>query len=260
MFAGRLALTLLTLLLALLVSPALARAGSLTVSAQASVVRDSLGGSGHSLFFSLDVPLDRVARSRASFVADDAAPREPPPRLKRPRPPLLSHELVRRTVRQALIAGGRTEARRRLQGLASRARTSAALPEVALRGDRTVDETLRLTPTLDDPYRYTQAGGVRLSVGARLSWRLDRAVFASEELMVERLRGQRDAADARRIERVLRALFAWHRAVQVADSPDAGDDERAEAELVALEQGFTLDVLTGGWFGEHVSAPSRRRR
>ncbi len=265
MVAGRIVFLSLVFCSVVSLWGARARAAPLQFSIQGEVMKDSLGGAGHALFFSLTVPLDRAARAAGPPLMTDAAatetesaakdtsqraPRRSEGSAKRP---LLTREIVRQTVLRSLRASGRTEAMRRLGSLSSRARGSAALPEVMLRGDRTTDDTLRLTPTLDDPYRYTQAGGVRLSLGARLTWRLDRAIFASEELAVQRLRIQQSQVDATRIRRTLTALFAWHRAVLRANDPGELPEDRAEARVAALEHAFLLDILTGGWFGEHVA-------
>ena len=109
------------------------------------------------------------------------------------------------------------------------------LPTLRLRAARTTDESLRLTPTIDDPYRYTQAGGTSLLFEARLDWKLDRLVFADEELGVERLLGDRENAAARLAERVLRLLVAWQRAQLRAADAGLEPEQRALAELEALE-------------------------
>ncbi len=166
---------------------------------------------------------------------------------------VLRPALARAAVRAALRAHGYPAARRRLSSMASRARVSATLPEVRLRAARTNDESLRLTPTSADPYRYTRAGGSTLWFEARLTWKLDRLVFADEELAVERLRQRRDKARLELVQHVLAALFAWQRALVKAADTSLLPNERTLAELDAIEAEATLDVLTGGWF-------SKRRR
>jgi hypothetical protein len=151
-------------------------------------------------------------------------------------------------VRAALRAAGRASAERWLDGLDSRSRTSSLLPQLRLRGGRTVAESLRLSPTVSDPYRFVQAGGTDLFFDAQLTWNLDRLVFASEELAIERLKQQRDAADAALVRRVLETLFAWQRAVADCASPGLSVDERSDCTLRTLETTVTLDVLTDGWF------------
>ncbi len=218
---------------------------------------------------SLTVPLERMAapavlpvaggkrRARRKQVEEAETGAEPapsPPTVREPEPLpvlVLKPELARRVVRAALRAAGSARARRRLSSLSSRARSSAALPELRLRGERRFDESLRLAPTIDDPYRYTQAGGTSTALEARLTWRLDRLVFADEELRVERLRMQRADGDARRVERVLKALYDWQEALLVRDDRTRPADERALAAVRAVHAAAVLDVYTDGWFSAH---------
>ena len=213
---------------------------------------------------SLGVPLDRALAPRGALklTESSAAPRAPSPRTSSL---LVTPGLAHATIRAALRAGSRARTESRYGSLASRARASAALPVLRLRATRTTDESLRLTPTSSDPYRYTQAGGVSLALEAQATWNLDRAVFADEELQVEHLRRLRAQQDARLVEDVLRALFAWQRAVVDAAAPDAPPEERELAELRVIEAEVRLDVMTGGWFSPRApalrkNALSRRRR
>jgi hypothetical protein len=165
---------------------------------------------------------------------------------------VLTEELAHATLTRALLVAGHRSARHRLDGIASRARASAGLPELRLRAARVTDESLRLSPTLDDPSRYTHVGGTNLLFEARATWQLDRLLFANEELAVERLRGEQARARAALAERVLKALFAWQRGELKARAPGADAVQRAEFLLAALEAELILNVLTGGWFSEAV--------
>lgn len=162
--------------------------------------------------------------------------------------------LARAAVHAALRAHGYPAARRRLSSMASRARLSATLPELRLRATRSNDESMRLSPTSSDPYRYTQAGGTTLWFEARLTWKLDRLVFADDELAVERLRQHNDKARIELVEHVLAALFAWQRALVKASDTSLLPNERTLAQLDAIEAEATLDVLTGGWFSKRLDA------
>ena len=173
---------------------------------------------------------------------------------------MLTKELVRATLSRAWVLAGHRAARVRLDGLVSRARAAAALPELRLRAARVTDESVRLSPTLDDPYRHTQAGGTNLLFEARATWKLDRLLFADEELAVERLRGEQARARGALAERVLKALFSWQRAELAARSPKADADERAKSRLLALEAELTLDMLTGGWFSDVVQRAANQAR
>jgi hypothetical protein len=165
----------------------------------------------------------------------------------------LTPALARATVRAALRASSHAVIERRLAGAASRARASAGLPEARLRGARVIDESLRLSPTVDDPYRYSRAGGTNLLFEARLTWKLDRLVFADEELGIERLRTENARSRGQLVERVLKALVAWQRALVRAADPAALPHERELLQLSALEAELVLDALTAGWFSTLVT-------
>jgi len=215
-------------------------------------------------FLSLDVALERFVAPRAMRVGLYLA-EGPPKKENEPAPeptaavpasvppvPRLSSRLARGSVRRALATAGYLNARSRLSGLATRARSSAVLPELALRTQRSSGQTLRLTPTTDDPYRYTQAGTSELSFEARLTWHLDRLVFADEEVTLERLQIERDAAERRLIAYVLERLEIWQRGKARAADPNTEGEERETAALAAIAAAVELDVLTDGWFSQAI--------
>lgn len=187
----------------------------------------------------------------------DAAPGSPVPSAPANAPspppaPVLSSKLARGAVRHALASAGYLDARSRLYGLATRARTSAVLPELGVRTLRSTGQLMRLAPTSDDPYRYTQAGTSELTLEARLTWHLDRLVFADEEVALERLQIERDAAERRLIDYVLERLEVWQRSrVQAAD-PNTDPEQRDSAELAVIATAVELDVLTDGWFSQAI--------
>jgi hypothetical protein len=176
-----------------------------------------------------------------------------------PEPPV-HHEvdpgLARAAVARALRVS-RLDDTRRLDSLASRARASAALPELRLRGARSVDDSIRWSPTVADPYQTTRAGGVDWLLEARLGWRLDRLVFDDAEIQVERLRAQQRQERARLVEQVVRALVSWHQARRQLQDRLASDEDRLLAELEELEARARLDVLTDGWFSRAARPASR---
>ncbi|HVU05820.1 MAG TPA: hypothetical protein VHE30_28925 [Polyangiaceae bacterium] len=177
------------------------------------------------------------------------APAEPPvvPAPAAPGPRVTA-ELARGAIRAALHAAGFPEKFATLAGLATRARTSALAPELVLRATRSTDQSLRFTPTLDDPAHYSEAGGAGLWLEARLVWHFDRLVFDRDELSVERLVVDRADAAAKLTAKVLELLFAWHRARLRAEDEAADPADRAMEGLRAAELAVTLDILTGGWF------------
>jgi hypothetical protein len=237
--------------------------GALSLSLQGAL-RGSSDGRRESLaLVSLTIPFERFGSSRLAqanggAAADGASaptvpsPAGPAPAMARRRTVelALSPVLARAALRVALRTAGFPESRARLYSLKSRARSSAILPTLRLRAARTTDESLRLTPTIDDPYRYTQAGGASLLFEARLDWKLDRLVFADEELGVERLQNDRANAEARLADRVLKLLVAWQRGRLRAADPSLEPEQRALAGLEALEAEIYLDLLTDGWFSE----------
>ncbi|HEX2879283.1 MAG TPA: hypothetical protein VHO25_07080 [Polyangiaceae bacterium] len=162
----------------------------------------------------------------------------------------LSAAFVQAAIRAALRAQQANERDEQLDSLRSRSRSSAALPELRLGAGRSTDQSVRLSPTTDDPYRYTQAGGADLWLEARVSWQLDRLLFAREELTIERLRDAHYQAKAKRARAVVDALFAWQKALLEAQDPERSVQEQLLAQLRAAHQAAVVDALTGGWFSE----------
>lgn len=162
----------------------------------------------------------------------------------------LSAAFISAAVRAALRAQKATEREERLDSLRARSRASAALPELRLGAGRSTDQSVRLAPTNDDPYRYTQAGGADLWLEARVSWQLDRLLFAREELSIEQLRNTHYQAKAKRVQVVIDALFAWQKALLEAQDPERSAQEQLLAQLRAAHQAALVDILTGGWFSE----------
>jgi hypothetical protein len=169
----------------------------------------------------------------------------------------VSSALVMETVTAALRAAGNAEMRRMLSSMAARARTSAALPELWVRAARSTDDSLRLSPTVDDPYHYTALGGAGTWLEARLAWHLDRLLFDRDEIAVERLRREHTEAMGRLIGKVTAALFAWQRAVLRMEDANAAEEDLAQAVVARAEAEATLDLLTAGWFGKRVTRGER---
>jgi hypothetical protein len=234
---------------------------SLLLSLQGAL-RGSNDGRRESLaLVSLTIPFERFGAPRLAQTSEGPEVKEAPateaaaptPARRRAAELSLSPALARATLRFALRTAGFPVRRARLDSLLNRARSSAILPTLRLRAARTTDESLRLTPTIDDPYRYTQAGGTSLLFEARLDWKLDRLLFADEELGVERLESDRANAEARLADRVLKLLVAWQRGRLRAADTSLEPEQRALAGLEALEAEIHLDLLTEGWFSEQPS-------
>jgi hypothetical protein len=220
-------------------------------------------------WLSVTLPISALMRPsvRPAALAEAASAPEPTastPAPAEPTEPELSFRALRafadfsrRASRVAFSVRGVAAERRRLDSLAIRARVSAALPELRLRAQRNTDQALRWAPTSDDPYRVTQADGAGTTLEASATFRLDRLLFADEELSIERERRQAGEQHLELERSVLEALLALFRARQLGCSP--GIDEAARAEqLIRVAERFTeLDALTAGWFAEH--APSFAR-
>ncbi|MEO7038290.1 MAG: hypothetical protein ABI548_30250 [Polyangiaceae bacterium] len=225
-------------------------------------------------FLAVSIPFDRLAAPRmppvpAVSAVPIGAPRlaeDPPKKQTEATPPAapsprhksepgllrLTPRLARGAVRHALANAGYFDWRARLRSLSGRARSSASLPELRLRALHSTGETLRLTPTTDDPYRYTQAGTSQLAFEARLTWHLDRLVFSDQEVSIERLQTERDAAERRLIDHVLSRLALWQRSRVRAADVDSEPEVRETAELEAVGAAVELDVLTNGWFSQAI--------
>jgi hypothetical protein len=176
-------------------------------------------------WLTLTLPLDELAMPRVAQQPIVPPTPSPTPTPSPPTAPPASAPLVsfaqlraltdfsRRATVIALGVAGAAAERRRLDSLASRARASALLPELRLRAVRNTDQALRWVPTTDDPYRVTQADGAGMILEASATFRLDRLLFAREELTVERVR-QRAGEERLKLEtRVQSALLGLFRAL-----------------------------------------------
>lgn len=225
--------------------------------------------SGFSGFLRLEVPLDRVARPTllsepAEPESDEETEAEKPsePARERVRVPLslaarVDSAFVRALVREAVRLRGYPLAHSRLDGLDTRARVAALLPQLSLRAVRSTDQSLRLTPTGAERYDFTQTGGDDLLLEARATWDLDRLVFASEGLRVEQLRGEYAEAADRLTLLVLRHVFAWHQARARLFSQTLEPEAELSAELELFEAETALEVLTNGFFGRLLAQRAR---
>jgi len=165
---------------------------------------------------------------------------------------VLSPALARGAVRAACKAARLDEADARLDGLASRAKTSALLPELRLRATRVIDESESLAPTEYDPARRTASGAATTWLEARATFRLDRLVFADDEIAVERLRLARATERTKLVAKVLELLDAWQRAHTTVVDPGAKPEAQVRAALAVAATEASLDVLTNGWFSRAI--------
>jgi hypothetical protein len=211
-------------------------------------------------------PQDPTGATPSAAVAAEA------PKLQAP--VLITPEVAQSAARAALRSARLEDASARVDALASRARASALLPEIRLRASRLVDEAQALSPTEYDPGRVTASGGTSVWLEARGTWRLDRILFADEEIALEKMRHDRADEQAKLTQRVLDLLFTWQRAVALEATLEAQEaqgagpadlEARVAAALKVAEAEASLDVLTGGWFGRwrrsaEATPPRRRAR
>jgi len=242
--------------------------GSLWIAVNASLHRGKDGIPTYGAMLLLGVPLERLATRRPASVRiaegakqEEKAKPAPPAPGERP-PPLrlpvqVTPSLARGAVQAALSRAKLADPDARLDALVSRARSSALLPELRVRVSRTIDEGQTLSPTEYDPARTTATSTAGLWLEARATWRLDRLVFADDEVALERVRAQRAEAQAKVIERVLGLLFSWQRALALADGGAASPEEHLAATLKAIEAEVELDLMTGGWFSKQREKVAR---
>lgn len=158
---------------------------------------------------------------------------------------------ARKCVAAALRAAGLGVDDTKLDDLVAHARSSAWLPETRLRAMRLWHDASRVTTTAtSDTPSYYDAIGANLLFELRLTWRLDRLLYAGDEPSIERLRLERQEARGRVAVHVLEVLFAWRRALLAIDRTAPASRQGAEARLRAAEAAASLDVLTDGWFTE----------
>jgi hypothetical protein len=211
----------------------------------------------------------RTVRPQAvvpSLPPPASTPPPPPPSPATPAPPppvtveLVPPALARDCVRAALQASGLGVDDARIDALVSRARTSALLPETRMRAMRLWDDANHTTTlATTDTANFYDAVGANLVLELRLTWRLDRLLYAGDEGTLERVRLERLDARSRLATRTLEVLFTWERATLEARQATSGSPEETSARLRAAEARATLDVLTAGWFDTHLdpSGPPR---
>jgi len=152
------------------------------------------------------------------------------------------------TIRQLIVAAWRVAGLDREEvaaDLASRARTSALVPHLQVRVHRGVNGGSRVY-SYDTGDHFSTLDSTQTLVEARLSWRLDRLVFADEEVSIERLKLDRAELKQKVASRVIDLTLRWQRARRAAADSDRLPVEREEAALVATEALLALDAYTDG--------------
>jgi hypothetical protein len=192
---------------------------------------------------------DRIDAGTVHRIGDPKAPPAVPDSPEPAPVTLAAPHLARQCVAAAWRSAGLGVDDARIDTLIARSRASALLPETRLRAMRLWDDASHATTlATTDNTSYYDAIGANLVLEVRLTWRLDRLLYAGDEPTLERVRLERQDARARVAARTLEALFAWERARVAVAGASAGSPEKAESQLRAAEAEATLDVLTGGWF------------
>jgi hypothetical protein len=228
--------------------------------------RNDVGG-----FLVVGVAFDRIATGSVHRLADPPRPRAQlapslpaPPAAPAPAPPpaaapaakfveLVPPDLARACVNAALQASGLGVDDARIDALVSRARASAWLPETRMRAMRLWDDAANTTTlATTDTANFYDAVGANLVLELRLTWRLDRLLYAGDEGTLERVRLERLDARTRLATHTLEVLFTWERATLEVRQATPGSPEELSARLRASEAQATLDVMTAGWFSERT--------
>jgi hypothetical protein len=222
----------------------------------------------------LGLALDRVAAGPVHAISQRAtatpSPSQPPPPSSAGAPPapappsgtppsragpearlVLDAALARGAVAAAWRSAGLGVDDAKIDAIVGRARLSAILPETRIRVMRMIDDGTHTDayPATDLP-RYYDYAGANLWLEARLTWRLDRLLYADDEPTLERVRLERIDARTRVASKILELVFQWQRATLDERDAPPGTREELEAHVRLLESEIALDVLTGGWFSK----------
>jgi hypothetical protein len=151
---------------------------------------------------------------------------------------------------------GTTESSWDLSDMARRSRVSGLVPELHLRAMRVQDTTARVD-TRSDTAKASGTVGEDLWLEARLSFRLDRLVYADEETGLHRLR--LEVLQGKRLvtQRVIELLQKVLRAQADAEASVDGSPEGRDAQEQLTEHGLALDLLTDGFYSATVGRPQR---
>ena len=159
-------------------------------------------------FLVVALALDRLARTRTPLPRRRCPSAAPATANQRPLEAMTTAaSLAHACVAAAWRTSGLGVDDSRIDSNVSRSRTSALLPESRLRAMRLwTDAAHTTTVTSEDGTTLYDAIGANLVLELRLTWRLDRLVFAGDEPTLERVRLKREEARSRLATRTLEAL------------------------------------------------------
>ncbi len=133
----------------------------------------------------------------------------------------------------------------------ARARASALLPELRIRGMETAANARDYVSGTTGDVSTTFYPPSALIEGS-VVFHLDRLVYSGQEPRLERLRLERIEARAHLTQRVIEELSRWWRACSDETDSPAGTDAHADAAARRANAAMALDVWTGGWFSQAV--------
>jgi hypothetical protein len=203
--------------------------------------RDSTGDS-QSVMLVASLPLERIFGPKILARTNYVAPNESTPMVKIPF--AFDPTIVPKLVRQAMATAGLVDDDD-LESMKGRARWSAFLPDVRLRAQKGADLYTRIYDSTATA--STSGNDSNTSIyEVRLSFKLDRLLFADQEIAIERLRLSRIEERQKIRQKLIEILGHYERAMLVIDAASVGDLDRANAQLEAFEALQALDVMTGG--------------
>ncbi|HEY1956095.1 MAG TPA: hypothetical protein VGH28_10785 [Polyangiaceae bacterium] len=164
-------------------------------------------------------------------------------------------DIARDAARIAIRTAGLDATDSAVDGLASRARWSALLPElhVAVKDSSGgMHDYVTTTGAVTSSYF-----GPSYEVDGTLVFHLERLAYSGQEARLERLRLERIQARERVTQRVIEEIARWSKATaEEHDSPD-GTELHADATARRVSAQMALDVWTDGWFSARLAGHVR---
>jgi hypothetical protein len=180
----------------------------------------------------------------------DVPPPPPPPPVVAPAYTVPLGDLAQRAARVAIRTAGLAQNDDAIDGIATRARLSALLPEVSLRATQT--QAGMKDYASDTGTVALSEFGPGFSLQGALVFHLDRLAYSGQETRIERLRMERMEARARITQRVIDEMARWSRAVDEERSNPEGTPAHNDATIRRTNAQMALDVWTAGWFSSFL--------
>ena len=216
-----------------------------------AVMLDPRSPSALSAMATVSIPLDRTLRVASPQGTANSASTVVTPvstSVDARAPPVAEDAM--KLVHDAWAAAGLSSIDPPIDDAIHRAHLAALLPEVRLRAVRDVNSRYSLSDDdrVDTPVHTYDSRSGGLLLEGRLTFRLDRLIFADDEPALERVRDERRALRLRILTLVVDTYAKLLRAEHIRLTDPKDSVEAEEAELKALEAKSVLDSLTGGSF------------